>query len=116
MLNGETINSTHTALIPITGLPLKTREAHIFPGPKNRALISIGIFCDNGCITIFNDKHVIIKNKVTQEIIMKGGRDVNTTLNMLDLHNNSIMKEDSIPDTLFVGNMYGCKAKLDLVL
>ena len=116
MPNGKTINSTHTTLMPITGLPLKAREAHIFPGLKNWALLSIGTFCDNECIAIFNDKHMIIKNKLTQEVLMKGGRDPNTTMYMLELHNNSIMTENSIPDTLFGGNVYAYKAKLDLVL
>ena len=94
MPNGETINSTHTVLIPITGLLLKAREVHIFPGLKNRDLLLIRTFCDNGCIAIFDDKHVIIKNKVTQEVLMKGGRDQNTTMYMLELHNNSIMTEN----------------------
>ena len=69
------IHSSHTDLLHNKDLPLQAREAHIFPDLKNRALLSIGIFCDNGCIAQFNEDRVIIVNKNSNKIIMKGGRD-----------------------------------------
>ena len=48
MPNGEIITSTHTALLSKTDLPIEAQKEHIFPG-LNKALISIGNFCDHGC-------------------------------------------------------------------
>ena len=42
--NGEIINSTRRVLLPNTALTRKVREAHIFPGLKNRDMHSIGTF------------------------------------------------------------------------
>ena len=64
MPDGHIINSSHTALLPQNTLPIKARHAHIFPDLKNVALLSIGMFCNNGCLTIFDEKkvHIIDKN------------------------------------------------------
>ena len=48
MPNGDKIISTHKALLPLLQLPLKAREAIIFP-KLNTNLLSVGTFCDNGC-------------------------------------------------------------------
>ena len=55
---------SHTALLPQDTLPIEERHAHILPDLKNKALLSIGMFCDNGCLAIFDDKkvHIIRKN------------------------------------------------------
>ena len=60
--NGEIITSTHTTLLPKTDLPIEARKAHIFPG-LNKALLSIGTFCDHGCQAVLDDEAVLILNK-----------------------------------------------------
>jgi hypothetical protein len=40
--NGEMMQSTHIAYLPIDNLPKEAREAHIFPCMNNNALILIG--------------------------------------------------------------------------
>ena len=52
MPDGHIIYSSHTALIPQNTLPIAARQAHIFPDLKNKALLSIGMFCDNGCLAL----------------------------------------------------------------
>ena len=42
--NGKIIHSTDTKLIPHKNLPIEAREAHVFPGLKNRVLLLIGTF------------------------------------------------------------------------
>ena len=79
MLNGAIMHTSHTAFLQNIDLPLKDREAHIFPGLENRALLYIGTFCDNGCIAQFDENKVIIIDKESNKIIMQGGRDPITT-------------------------------------
>ena len=47
---------------------------------------------------------------------MKGGRDINSGLYMLELAEaNNIMTETKIPDMLFANNVYEYKSKVNLV-
>ena len=57
--NGTIIHSTHTGLIPNDCIPLAARRAHLFK-ELDQALISIGVFCDNGCMALFDDTQVVI--------------------------------------------------------
>ena len=74
MPNGDIITSTHTSLISQQNLPIQAREAHLFTG-INKALLSIGTLCDHGCEANFNDKYVLIINKESGKVIMKGTKD-----------------------------------------
>ena len=71
MPNGQILQSNHTAFLKEKLLPLEAQEAHLFPG-LNKALIYIGIFCDHGCLAIFDNKEVTIINKKNGKIIMRG--------------------------------------------
>ena len=82
------IYSSHTALLPQETLPIESRYAHIFPDLKNKALLSIGMFCDNGCIAIFDNKKVHTINKNTNKHIMHGTRYNQTSLYMVLLKPN----------------------------
>lgn len=116
MPNCAIIHSSHTALLQNKDLPLKAREAHIFPGLENRALLSIGTFCDNGCIAQFDETKAIITEQQSNKIIMQGGRDQITTLYMIEFEQNSEMTEPQIPDKLFANNVYECISKQDLAV
>jgi hypothetical protein len=76
--NGDRIQSTHTALLPLPQLPLAARHAHIFPALRNRALLSIGQFCDSGFEAIFTANHVTLRRNVIVEL--RGDRDHNNGL------------------------------------
>ena len=84
---GETIKSTETVQLSNEDLPLETGKVHIFLDLKH-ALMLIGLFCDNGCLAIFDEKEVRIINKKTNKIIMRGGRDPITYLFMLEINEN----------------------------
>ena len=71
MPNGTIIHSTHTGLILNDYIPLAARRAHLFK-ELYQDLIDIGIFCDNGCMALFDDAQVVIFNKETKEILMRG--------------------------------------------
>ena len=115
MLNGEIIESTHTALLNHQDLPLHARQAHIFPGLK-KALLFIGTFCEHGCEANFNNKSVHIKDKQSGSTIMRGTRYARTNLYMLSLtHQNNVMTDPKTPDEYFAGSAYECKSENTLV-
>ena len=101
------IYSSHTALLPQDTPPIEARHAHIFPDLKNKALLSIGMFCDNGCLAIFDDKKVHIINKKTNKQIMHGTRNNQTSLYMVPLKpkQNENMTELKIPECHFSGGL-----------
>ena len=74
MPNGEIITSTHTALLSKTELTIEARKENIFPG-LNKALLSIGTFCDHGCQAVFDDKTVLILNNGNRKIMIQGRQD-----------------------------------------
>ena len=117
--NGKIIHSTHTGLIPNDSIPLAARHAHLFK-ELDQALISIGVFCDNRCMALFDDTQVVIFNKETKEILMRVPRNTLTGLYMLDLvqkiKQSKIMTELEIPDTYFANHVYECRTKQNLAI
>ena len=85
MPDGHIIYSSHTALIIQETLPIDAQYSHIFPDIKNKALLSIGMFCDNICLAIFDDKKVHIINKNKKKHIMHGTRENQSSLYMVTL-------------------------------
>ena len=115
--NGTIIHSTHTGLISNDSIPLAAIRAHLFK-ELYQDLISIGFFCYNGCMALFDDTQVVISNKETKEILMKGPRNTLTGLYMLDLEQKikqpKIMTELEIPDTFFSNHVYKWRSKQNL--
>ena len=116
MLDVNIIYSSHTYLIPQNTLPIKERKAHIFPDLKSKAILSIVMFCDNGCFALFDDKKVYIIDKITNKNIMHGTRNNKSTLYMVPLtpEQNEDMTECKIPERHFSGSLYKAKPKADL--
>ena len=52
---GEVIKSTHTGLLQNENIPLGVRNMYLFPDLKH-ALVSIGLFYDNGCLALLDEK------------------------------------------------------------
>ena len=113
MPDGHIIYSSHTALLHQNTLPIAERQAHILPDLKNKALLSIGMFCDNGCLALFDDKKVYIIDKQTNKNIMHGTRNNKSTLYMVPLttKQNEDMTECKIPEHHFDGSIYEAKSK-----
>ena len=109
--NWEIITSTHTDLLSKKDLPIAARKSHLFPG-LNKALLSIGTFCDHVCQDIFYDNTVLILNKGGGKVMKKGKRDPRSNLYMLNLtQQNRLMTEFPTPDEYFAGSVYECKSK-----
>ena len=85
MPDGKIIYYSHTELLTQDTLPTKARHAHILPELKNKALLSICMFCDNGCLVIFNDKNVHIIDRINNKNIMHGTRDNQSSIYMVPL-------------------------------
>ena len=111
MKDGHIIYSSHKVLLPQNTLPIEARQAHIFPDLKNKALLSIGMFCDNWCLALFDDKKVYITDKRTNKNIMHGTRYNKSTLYMVPLkpEQNEDMTECKIPERHFAGSLYEAK-------
>ena len=60
--NGETLQSTHTALLPFPQLPLAARRAHVFPALQNKSLLSICQLCDSNFTPVFHDSQFQLSN------------------------------------------------------
>ena len=107
----STPTSTHTALLSQQDLPIQARKVHIFPG-INKALLSIGTLCNHGCQATFDDKSVLILNKGSGKVVMKGKRDPRSNLYMINLtQQNKLITEFTTPDKYFAGSAYECKSK-----
>ena len=52
---GYIITSTETGQLPKKYLPLEARKVHLFPDLEY-AIVPIGLFCDNRCLVIFDEK------------------------------------------------------------
>ena len=113
---GHIIYSSHTSLLPQNTLPIAARQAHISPDLKNKALLSIGMFCDNICLAPFDDKKFYIIDKRTKKNIIHNTRDNKSTLYMVPLttKQNEDMTECKIPERHFAGSLYEAKSKADL--
>ena len=78
--------------------------------------MSIGTLCDHGCEATFNDNYVLILNKWSVKVIMKGTRDPRKNLYMLNLtQQNKLKMESTTSDEYFAGSSYECKSKKTLV-
>ena len=52
---GDIIKSIKKGLLPNKDLPMEPRTVHILSGLKH-SLVSIKLFCENACLTIFDEK------------------------------------------------------------
>jgi hypothetical protein len=59
--NGNSMVSTHEALLPFPHLPDQAINAHIFPALHGHALLSVGMFRDAGCTAELTAGEVKIK-------------------------------------------------------
>ena len=74
------------------------------------------MFCDNGCLALFDDKKLYIIEKRTNKNIMHGIRNNKSTLYMVPLtsEQNEDMTECKIPERHFAGSLYEAKSKAKL--
>ena len=65
VVNDTVIKSIEIGLLKSTYLPTPARKIHLSLELK-KALLSIGLFYDNGCDVIFNNEHVIVIYRKTK--------------------------------------------------
>ena len=92
---------------------------HLFLDLKY-ALVSIGLFCDNGYLALVDKTEVTMIDKNTNKVIMKGGRDPPTKLFMLDITRNEMteieIKPSLILEQFSKKTVYKCSSKQNLVI
>jgi hypothetical protein len=87
MPNRTYATSTHVAEFNNPNMPIGARTIHLFPHMKE-FLLSLGIFCDNGCTSTFTKDNCYIYDSADR-VILKGSRNKSTNFRWhLDPHNN----------------------------
>jgi hypothetical protein len=76
--------STHIGLLNFPHLPLAARIAHVVPDFTG-SLLSVGTMCDNGMIAVYTDSDVTIREKATNNVVLRGTRDPYTRMYMIDI-------------------------------
>ena len=76
------MQSTHTALLTFPQLLLAARRAHVFLALQNKALLSIGQFCDSNFTAVFRKGQVRLSDEDTT---INGKQDPITGLYYIDL-------------------------------
>jgi hypothetical protein len=71
--NGAKISSSHTAMLPFPHLPQQALYARLFPNLNGQALLSIGTFCDAGCMAEFTAITVTISYQ--GRTVLEGARE-----------------------------------------
>ena len=104
------MHSTHTELLPFPQMPLAARRAHVFPEFQNKALISIGQFCDSNFTAVFRKGQVKLINYDTT---ITGQRDPSTGLYYIDLPEQPPVSPQSLHP--FSCSAYEIKTKSELV-
>jgi hypothetical protein len=95
LLNGATMESSHTADLDIPELNAAASKAHVFPGMAHHSLLSVGHLCDEGYIVTFQRDTVTICNS-ENSTLLSGPRDETTGLWRINLrHTNK-----HIPDPI----------------
>ena len=62
--------------------------------------MSIGLFCDNRCLAIFDKKEVRIIDKKTKKYIIRGGIDPLTKIFMLDINEKEMIEKNIKPSSV----------------
>ena len=104
------MQSTHTALLTFPQLLLAARRAHVFPALQNKALLSIGQFCDSNFTAVFCEGQVKLSNEDTT---ITGQRDPSTGLYYIDLPEPPPVAPQSLHPSAC--SAYKMKTKAELV-
>ena len=87
--NGQQITSSQSCVLPLPALPLPAKTANIFPAMNNKALLSLGKFCDHNYIVTLTKDKIMIQNKDDLNLSLQGHRDFSTGMWLIDLKGHS---------------------------
>ena len=82
------MTSTKIGLLNLPQLPMKAREAHVFPGLTEMSLVSTLQLCDAGLYVEYSKDDVVVKDKKGKELL-RGERDSSTQMWMMPLTDES---------------------------
>jgi hypothetical protein len=100
LINGETMDSTHTASLDIPEFSEAAYVAHVFPDMKNHYFLSVGQMCNEGYYVTFRIDGITIYNSAGKAIL-KGQRDLNTGLWRINLRPEKYQPTISAPDNVY---------------
>jgi hypothetical protein len=80
--DGTIIESTHTAMLALPGLPPSANQTRLFPNHFKHSLISVGHLCDHGYEVIFSAPSVTFSKEGISLFV--GWRDYSTGLWRID--------------------------------
>ena len=83
--DGTVMQSSHTSLLALPELPLAMRKIHIFPQMHNKALLSLGNFCDNEYEIKLIKQRVCITHYTNPSLSLYGNRDEHTGIWTVDI-------------------------------
>ena len=83
--DGAIMTSSHTALLDFPSLPMAVRKAHIFPSMRNKALLSLGQFCDNEYDVTLTKTTISIIHHRDPTLSLHGHRDHTTGMWTIDI-------------------------------
>ena len=70
---GDTMKATHSTSLNISQLSKAGNLTHLFPKLKSANLLSIGQFCDDGCVVIFHKDLVVVAKH--NQLLLQGKRN-----------------------------------------
>ena len=110
------MRASHTCHIVLDNIPTAVKRAHIFPGLHNKALISLGQFCDNGYEVQLTKDKIYINHITNNELSIEGNRDRMTKMWTINIDNmqrpNKLHSNDK---HLKMNNVYKFNKKKDIV-
>ena len=116
------MEATHTALLDMPHIPLVARYCHLFPDMRNKVLLSIAQFCDNGYKAIFTRDTLIMEHEMDPSKTFEGQRDQITNMWSIDLNACNMEQQALVPNNNDIkytsrqsNNVYDCTLKRDIV-
>ena len=103
------MTSSHTALLAFPRLPELVRKAHIFLSMRNKALLSLGQFCENEYDVLLTKITISINHHHSPALSLQGHRNKTTVMWTIDI---SI---SPTPTNVKSSNVYKLNKKRDIV-
>ena len=108
------MRSSQTAILDSPSLPLVVRKAHIFPSMQNKALLSLGLFCDNYYMVLLKKSAINIKHNNSDSLSLQGYRDTTNEVWAIDISSQGL-RSPSEDICSQANNVYELKCEKDII-
>ena len=106
--DGRQILSNEKGELCFPHLPPPVKQAHIFPDLHNKALLSLGTFCDNDYSIKLTKNKIDITSNDNNEINLSGHRDQLTSLWLINIE--AVQDQKTAPSVIHNGGPLGVPA------